>query len=92
METEDSMPRYKCNIYSQVFFDVSKFWLFKNLDVVAASLNINDVCDYFITFCGGRRQRKMSCGHARLCVCVCVCVCLSVCPRPHAHIITRTRM
>jgi len=43
-----------------------------------------------ITFCVSRRQRKMYCGHVRLCVCVCFC--LSVCPRPHAHATAWTRM
>jgi len=27
-----------------------------------------------VTFCVSRRQRKMYCGHARLCVCLCVCL------------------
>jgi len=44
-------------------------------------LNVLKEC--LITFCVSRRQRKMYCGHARLCVCVSVCVCLSVGVRPH---------
>jgi len=34
-----------------------------------------------ITSCVGRRQRKMYCGHPRLCVCVSVCLPAAV--RPH---------
>ena len=44
----------------------------------------------FLTFCVSRRQRKMYCGHARLCVCLCVCV--SACPRPYAHTTAPIRM
>jgi len=36
-----------------------------------------------IKFCLSRRQRKMYCGHARLCLCVCLSVCLSTAVFPH---------
>ena len=32
-----------------------------------------------VTFCVGRRRRKMYCGHARPCVSVSVCLCVWVC-------------
>ena len=32
------------------------------------------------TFCVSRRQRKVYCGHARLCVCLSVCLSAAACP------------
>jgi len=59
----------------------------RDVSYVVITTNNSDslywLVDWLITFCVSRRQCKMYCAHARLCVCVCLSVCLSAAVCPH---------